>query len=100
MLTIGFFSRLTFALKIDYAGETLGYIADESVFNEAQNRMKERIVYEEYQAPIDAVPQFSLAVVSQDELLTTDQAVSYTHLTESLPPLTPMAIRSPGLIIS
>ncbi len=43
-VTINYFSNLTLALKVVYNGEEVGYITDESVFTQAENAMKERMI--------------------------------------------------------
>lgn len=43
---INTFKNYTFALSVDYAGEHIGYIQDESVFEAAEKEVKQRIVYD------------------------------------------------------
>ena len=61
-----------FALAVTYNGEFIGYIADESVFEQAEREVLNRIVFEEYIKPEDAIPDFSIAAVSEDELSDVD----------------------------
>ncbi len=61
-------THLSFGLKVEYNGEVIGYITDESVFDKADNQMLGRIVYEEYKQPTDKIPTFSIAVIKNKEL--------------------------------
>ena len=64
--------NMTFALRLNYNGEEIGYIADESIFENAQKQMLGRIVFEDYIKPEDNMPQFTIAAVRKAELLTED----------------------------
>lgn len=71
--TVVYFTlNLTFALEVNYNGEFVGYIADESVFERAESQMKGRIVFEDYIRPTDNIPQFSLAVIKPEQLIDKD----------------------------
>lgn len=61
--------NLTFALRVVYNGTEIGYIADESVFENAQRQMLGRVVFEDYIQPENSVPQFTIAAVREQELL-------------------------------
>lgn len=64
--------NMTFALRVVYNGEEIGYIADESVFENAEKQMLGRIVFEDYIKPDDSVPEFTIAAVRAQGLLTED----------------------------
>lgn len=64
--------NMTFALRVVYNGEEIGYIADESVFENAEKQMLGRIVCEDYIKPDDSVPEFTIAAVRAQDLLTED----------------------------
>ena len=66
---ISYFSDLSFALKVDYNGETLGYIAQENDFYSARDAMLDRLINEEYIPPEDTIPTLSLAIVHEKELM-------------------------------
>jgi len=102
IVTIQHFSSLTFALSVNYSGENIGYISNESVFENAEKEVRKRIVYEETvppstlfksnkkvlanyvnadaqqaeskneYSPIVAMPQYTLAVVTEDQLTKED----------------------------
>ncbi len=65
--------NMTFALRVFYNGEEIGYIADESVFENAEKQMLGRIVFEDYIKPEDSVPEFTIAAVRAQELLSEDR---------------------------
>lgn len=62
--------NLTFALEVNYNGKSIGYIAEESVFDEAEKEMLSRIVFEDYIRPDDTIPSFSIKPVFQKQLST------------------------------
>ena len=45
VITIQHFTSLNFALKVNYGGQDIGYITDESVFENAEKEVQKRIVY-------------------------------------------------------
>ena len=70
IFTVNYWSSVTFALKVNYNDKEIGYIADETVYNEAQAAAKERMdtgrngeesKFEE--------PTYELALVSLNELV-------------------------------
>ena len=63
----------TFALKVIYNGEEIGYIKDEAVFEQAEKQMLGRIVFEDYIKPDDNVPEFTIASVNIEDLLNEDE---------------------------
>ncbi len=65
--------NMTFALRVFYNGEEIGYIADESVFENAEKQMLGRIVFEDYIKPEDSMPEFTIAAVRAQELLSEDR---------------------------
>ena len=83
---IRFFTSLPLALKVTYNGTELGYITDESVFNQAENEMKGRIINEVYIRPADIVPEFQLTPWNEEEgrLLNEDDILSVDDLTNLL----------------
>ena len=70
---IGFFNQFTFALRVEYNGNPVGYIERESDFYEARDAMLDRLINEEYIPPEDTIPTLSLAVVKEKDLLTKEQ---------------------------
>lgn len=70
---IAFFNQFTFALRVEYNGEPIGYIAQESDFYAARDAMLDRLINEEYIPPEDTIPTLSLAVARQEDLLTREE---------------------------
>lgn len=68
--TLVYFSGVTFALEINYNGQSLGYIADESVYTQARDSANELISMsgDESQNVIKTQPVYSLRIVEQNEL--------------------------------
>ncbi len=66
--TVRYFTSLPFVLSVEYDGKNIGYITDERVFDDAKQMMRDRIIYEEYQQPLDAVPKFTLCVADNQQL--------------------------------
>ena len=89
LLTIAVYSNLTFALSVEYNGQFVGYVTDESELIAANQKMRERIVFEEYEYPEDAVPKYTLTIVSRSSVNTEEEltdnliASSGSELTEA-----------------
>jgi murein DD-endopeptidase MepM/ murein hydrolase activator NlpD len=65
--------NMNYALAVEYNGEFMGYIADESVFDQAEEEVQNRIVFEDYIRPENAVAKFSIASVRNMQLKNKDQ---------------------------
>lgn len=65
-------SSLTFGLKVEYDGVILGNIKDETVYDTAEKGLMQRVLFEE-DDEVEIIPKFSLAVVSENSLLTSDE---------------------------
>jgi murein DD-endopeptidase MepM/ murein hydrolase activator NlpD len=61
--------NLTFAVEVNYNGQSIGYIADEKVFEEAEQMMQQRIVYENNEDAIAIIPKYSLTLVNKSDIL-------------------------------
>ncbi len=73
ILTIAVVKNQVYALSVEYNGEFVGYISDETVFDKAEDNVRARIVFEEYIAPEETVPVFSVAMVQKDDLLDSEE---------------------------
>lgn len=73
VMTIQYFSGLTFGLEVEYGGKTLGYIKSEAEFNQAEKMMQGRIVADAAAEPIYTIPTYKVTVVDQAELSRVDQ---------------------------
>ncbi len=76
IVTVGFWSGLTFALEVFYNNESLGYIVDESVYIEAKDIVKDKLSGGGFSSDIEATvansanlnADYKIAVVSVEEL--------------------------------
>ena len=67
-------SGMTYALRVDYGGETVGYISNESVFLQARNLASEKLsvgLSENERADILETPHYELSLVSVNKLIDT-----------------------------
>ncbi len=97
-LTVNYWNGVTFALEVIYNKQSIGYISDESVYIEAKDLVKERLVSGAYKtenvdvttagspAP-DLNASYSLSLVSLDEL-NDAQAISDKMIENSVDNLT------------
>lgn len=63
----------TYILRLEYNGEEIGYISDESIFNQAKNAMKGRLAGETDAAPADILPHYELIPRKGEPLLSVDR---------------------------
>ena len=70
VMTISYFSGVTFALEIHYNGQSLGYISDESVYTAARDSANELIGtnQEEHANVLKTQPVYALKIVRRGEL--------------------------------
>ncbi len=73
VLTLNYYSGLTYALSVEYNGQHIGYIHSEAEFYEAEKAVLGRIVNEDYIPPEDYVPQFTMEVIDEDQFTTEDE---------------------------
>ncbi len=70
VITVNYWSSVTFALKVSYNNKEIGYIADEAVYNEAQNAAKARIDTGKDAGATDLEePTYELALVTLNQLV-------------------------------
>lgn len=72
-----------YALEVEYDGTTVGYVQNESVFDEAQNMMNDRIIYQEGEEKMDIAPVYKIAAVSSKESLTDADSLCNTLIESS-----------------
>lgn len=95
IVTVGFWSGLTFALEVFYNNESLGYIVDESVYIEAKDIVKDRLSGGGFSADVEATvansanlnADYKIAVISVEEL-NDAQAISDKMIENSVDSLT------------
>ncbi len=69
---VNYFNSLTFALAVEVDGEQLGYVSDESVFEQADKLLQERIIYLDDEV-ITNNPVFILEVVDANKVNTANE---------------------------
>ena len=69
VLTLQFWSNATFALALEYDGQTLGYIADESVYDAAASLASGRVINADNSFSVERVPKLTLTLVNKDEIV-------------------------------
>lgn len=70
VLTVNYWSSVTFALKVSYDNKELGYISDESVYNEAQSAAKARMTTTKTNSSAKLEdPTYELSLVSVNKLV-------------------------------
>lgn len=60
---VNYVQNLEFAIRVEYNGENIGYIRDETVFEEAATKLQQRLTYLPEDEVVDSVPRFAIAVV-------------------------------------
>lgn len=63
----------TYVLRLEYNGEEIGYISDESIFTQAQNAMKGRLAGETDTITVNYLPHYELVPRDGEQLLTVDR---------------------------
>ena len=67
--TINYWTNMTFALAVEYDGQTLGYVADESVYDAAATMATERVINADHSFEVERVPKMTITVVSKSQIL-------------------------------
>lgn len=65
---VSFVSQLNFAVSVEYNGQQLGYIENETIFEQAENKLQERMIYTDDDETIESAPKFTVAVVDNASL--------------------------------
>ncbi|MBR5485854.1 MAG: peptidoglycan DD-metalloendopeptidase family protein [Oscillospiraceae bacterium] len=69
LITIQHYGTAQYVLSVEYNGEYVGEIADESVYRQAEKEVRKRIIHEEYIEPESAVPTFKIIPKRGAELI-------------------------------
>ncbi len=69
---IRYFNSLTFAFAVEYDGEIIGYVENETGFDEAERIVRDRVINEVYLQPSDSIPRFTLCVIDKDKFTSTE----------------------------
>ncbi|MBQ6569094.1 MAG: M23 family metallopeptidase [Clostridia bacterium] len=73
-LTISHYANLDFALRVDYNGEHLGFVANEGVYTSANDMVNERII-SSGDVTLESTPTFTLAVADSGTKFSTDNDI-------------------------
>ena len=73
VMTFLHYDSLTYALSVEYNGESIGYIRNEAEFFTAETNVQNRIISGDYEFPDDYIPQYTLQVVDEEQLSTVDE---------------------------
>ena len=69
VFTVQYWSNMTFALTLEYGGQKVGYISDESVFDAAANMATERVINTDNSFEVERTPKLTLAVAPKAQML-------------------------------
>lgn len=72
LMTVSYWSGLTFALELEYEGQSLGYISDETVYDAAVGMAEEMVTDNAGTTVVKHIPKMTLVVVPKDEILDQD----------------------------
>lgn len=67
--TVNHWTNLTFALSVEYDGEQVGYITDESVFDNAAVMAEERVINTDNSFEVQRIPKLTIAVVNESQIM-------------------------------
>lgn len=81
MFTIQFWTHTTFALAVEYDGETLGYISQASVYDDAAAMATGRVNNTDNSFEVQRTPKLTIAMVSKTDIL--DEAEVCDKILES-----------------
>lgn len=81
VMTVQYWTGITFALSLEYEGETLGYIADASVYDAAAAMAAGRVINTDNSFTVERTPKMTLTVASQDDIL--DEAALCDRILQS-----------------
>ena len=69
VITVAYWSSLTFALELVVGGRSIGYISDETVYNNATAALADRVISTGDSFVFERAPKLSVAVVPKAEIL-------------------------------
>ena len=67
--TVNYWSNVTFAISLEYDGQQIGYIADESVFDAAANMATDRVINTDDSFEVERLPKMTIAVAEKADIL-------------------------------
>lgn len=79
---IQYVQGLNFAVSVEYNGEHIGYVDNEAVFEEAEHKLQQRIIYTDGEEALSNIPMFAVTVVDSSQLKS-DSEVTDTMIRSS-----------------
>jgi len=59
---------LPFALSVEYNGQHIGFIENETIYEQAETKLQERLLYQEGDEVFDNIPRFALTITDPQEI--------------------------------
>lgn len=75
---VNYAQSLHFAVMVEYNGQQIGYVENEAVFEQANQRVQQRLTYLPTDELVDHIPRYTVALVDPAEVQTT------TELTDAI----------------
>jgi len=63
VFVVNYVFSLNFAVSVEYNGQNLGFVESEKVFDQAEAKLQERMIYLDDEEAINNIPRFAVAVV-------------------------------------
>lgn len=67
--TVQYWTSRTFGLALEFDGQSIGYIADESVYESAAAMAEQRVIHTDSDFRLEQTPRLTLAVVPEDQMM-------------------------------
>lgn len=80
---VSYITTLNFAVSIEYNGELVAYVPNETVYEEAESKLQERLLYQEGDEVFTTLPTFALTIVSPNEVTTEPTKLTDTIIRSS-----------------
>lgn len=69
LFVVSYVSSMPLAIAVEYNGTQLGYVKDETVFNQAETRLQDRMVYLNEEEIVSETPRFVVTVVEEEQII-------------------------------
>jgi membrane protein metalloendopeptidase len=67
--TVQYWTSRTFGLALEFDGQSIGYIADEGVYQSAAAMAEQRVIHTDSDFRLEQTPRLTLAVVPKDQMM-------------------------------
>ncbi|MCI8406563.1 MAG: peptidoglycan DD-metalloendopeptidase family protein [Oscillospiraceae bacterium] len=68
VMLVQYVAELNFAVSVEYNGEHVGFVADETVYEQAETKLQERLLYQDGDELLDKIPKFEVMVVDPADM--------------------------------